>query len=126
MKNGFTLIELLAVIIIVSVLSTIAFVTVDKAVKDGKNSLYQVQVSTIYDGANAWAVDNISFLNEQLNDKEFHCIKLQVLQDNGYVEKDLIDPRNDKAFDSNLDIKITDTISGYSYSIDDTTGCENT
>lgn len=119
MEKGFTLIELLAVIVIVGVISSIAFITVDKSIKDSKNNLYNTQVNTIYDGAQAWATDNIS----KLDGKDFYCITLKTLQDSGYVQKNIINPKDDKEFDSNLKIKITDTISGYNYSIDEIDGC---
>lgn len=119
MKKGFTLIELLAVIVIVGVISSIAFITVDKSIKDSKNNLYNTQVNTIYDGAQAWATDNIS----KLDGKDFYCITLKTLQDSGYVQKNIINPKDDKEFDSNLKIKITDTVSGYNYSIDEIDGC---
>lgn len=119
MKKGFTLIEMLAVITIIGIIGTIAFITVDKSIKDSKNKLYDAQVQSIYDGAEAWVYDNIN----TVNNKEFYCIKLSELQDKGYVEKDLINPKDDVKFDPNLFVKITDTIYGYDYSIDETEGC---
>ncbi len=119
MKNGFTLIELLAVVAIIGVISSIAFITVDRAIKGSTNRLYQSQVEAIYDGAEAWVIDNMNIVS----DKEFYCIKLSELQEKGYVDKDLVNPKEDKKFDGNLTIKITDNISGYKYSIDEIEGC---
>lgn len=121
MKNGFTLIELLVVIVIVGILSTIAYVTIDKSIKDSRNNLYNVQLNQIYDGTESWVFDNIT----KLENKQVYCVKLGTLEDEGYVEKGIINPKTDKKFNADLYIKITQNISGYDYLlVENNDGCE--
>ena len=121
MKNGFTLIELLVVIVIVGILSTIAYVTIDKSIKDSRNNLYNVQLNQIYDGTESWVFDNIT----KLENKQVYCVKLSTLEDEGYVEKGIINPKTDKKFNIDLYIKITQNISGYDYLlVENNDGCE--
>lgn len=121
MKNGFTLIELLVVIVIVGILSTIAYVTIDKSIKNSRNNLYNVQLNQIYDGTESWVFDNIT----KLENKQVYCVKLGTLEDEGYVEKGIINPKTDKKFNTDLYIKITQNISGYDYLlVENNDGCE--
>ncbi|MCM1371219.1 MAG: type II secretion system GspH family protein [Clostridium sp.] len=118
-KNAFTLIELLAVIVIIGILSTIAFIVVDKTIKDNKEKLYNVQLNNIYDATQMWTVDNMDILR----DKTTYCISLNILQENNYIDKNIKNPKTDKEFDGNLKIVITDTINGYDYTLDENNIC---
>ena len=119
MKKGFTLVELLAVIVIVGIISSITFVVVDKTIKDNREKLYEVQLDLIYDGAESWVIDNISILK----DNTPYCIQLNELQNSGYVEKGIINPKTDSQFSGDLKIKITETLSGYSYTLVENSEC---
>ena len=57
-KKGFTLAELLGIIIILGVITLIAFPIINKMIKDSKLDAYDAQVKTIIEAARTWAVNN--------------------------------------------------------------------
>ena len=57
-KRGFTLIEVLGVIIVLSVISSIAVVTIDNNIKKGKVTVCLDQQANIIESAKTYLVDN--------------------------------------------------------------------
>lgn len=110
-KKAFTLAEMLGVISILAILGLIVFPVVDKALKDGKDELYKVQVSNIEQGAIQWASDNI-FIAPVDND-EYMYLTLYQLKQAGKVDKNVKDPRDKKVFSDDLLVKITKSSSNY-------------
>ncbi len=116
MKNkGFTLVELLGVIIILSVIALITFVTVSGTIKDSKEQLYDAQIELIIMGAKTWASSNVFKLPE--NDKESITITLLQLKQSGFVESDITNPITGELFSDNLQIKITKIDNNYKYEV---------
>ena len=100
-KNGFTFIEILGVITLLALLSIIVLVTVDKSLKDSKNTLSDVQIENIKSAASMWRTDHI----ELIPDGGYYTITLGYLIDNGYIDE-VIDPSNETIYNSNLVINV--------------------
>lgn len=100
-KNGFTFIEILGVITLLALLSIIVLVTVDKSLKDSKNTLSDVQIENIKSAASMWRTDNI----ELIPDSGYYTITLGYLIDNGYIDE-VIDPSNETIYNRNLVINV--------------------
>lgn len=100
-KNGFTLIEVLGVIAVLALISTIVLITVDKSLKDSKNTLSSIQLENIKSAANMWKADNI----ESIPDTGYYTITLGDLIDSGYT-KDVIDINTNSNYDRNIIINI--------------------
>ena len=100
-KNGFTFIEILGVITLLALLSIIVLVTVDKSLKDSKNTLSDVQIENIKSAASMWRTDHI----ELIPDSGYYTITLGYLIDNGYIDE-VIDPSNETIYNRNLVINV--------------------
>ena len=61
-KKGFTLAELLGVIVIVAILSTLAVISVNSIVENGKKGVYQNLEKTMKGATENYFVDNPTFL----------------------------------------------------------------
>lgn len=127
MKNGFTLIELLAVIIILALLALLASTSVTKIVKDSREDLYQNQLISIKDTAEAWGADNLFKLPSA---GECKYLTLSDLKESGLIDSDIKDPRTGELIPNDLKIKISTTLSSinkeitkYEVNPSDTTGC---
>lgn len=119
-NKGFTLMEILGVITLLAILSTLIILSVNKSLKDSKETLYQQQIEEIKAAAGMWRTDNI----EIIPDNDYYIVSLQQLKDEGYIKKDIINPKTDAPFDnitlgvSLNDIKVDSqdsllTLSGY-------------
>ncbi|MBE6160283.1 MAG: type II secretion system protein [Lactobacillales bacterium] len=135
-KKGFTLIELLAVIVILGLVALVAITTVSGAIKSYKNSLYQNQINNIESAAHVWGSDHMLLLPNDSSTTGSTCeyeninncptsynkliLNLSVLQDGGYIDKDLKSVKTKKAFD-NLEIVITKNGKKLEYEVIDQT-----
>ena len=54
MKKGFTLIELLGVILLISVIATIAVIAVDNSIRKSKIKTCKIQEENIIEAAKTW------------------------------------------------------------------------
>ena len=57
-KKGFTLVELVAVIILISIISTLAIIPITNIVKKSKDEMYDAQINQIILAAENWASDH--------------------------------------------------------------------
>ncbi len=112
--KGFTLIELMGVIVILAMLAVITVVGFDKMILNGKQDLYDNQVSIIELSAKEWLTDNPSF---RPTEDEPLLITIQTLIDNGYVKGDIQNPKTGKNFDSQMKIRITKVSNNYKYEL---------
>lgn len=127
-NKGFTLVELLATIVILSLLTLLASTTITKVVRDSKSELYDSQIELIKLAAESWGADNLYSLPEE---DECKYIVLGNLKSSGYLDSNIINPKTNKAFSSNIKIKITTkttnqgNVKSY-YEVDskDTSSCE--
>jgi type IV pilus assembly protein PilA len=119
-NKGFTLVELLAVIIILGVIGIIAIPAVNKAIRNAKQQLYEVQINNIEMGAKSWAAENVFNLPE--NDGELITLTLGQLKVAGHVQFDIKNPVTNKLFPNDMEITITRYMNTYLYEVLENTG----
>ena len=100
MKKGFTLIELLAVIMILSVISVIAYPKVIDAIGASRLTAYNVSKSNIVDAA------KLKYLAD-VNSTSITEYTVQDLIDTGYIKKGTKNPLTDEDYDNNTKVLIT-------------------
>ena len=108
LKNAaFTLAELLGVIIILSIIGLISFSAIDRSLKEGRIKTCKAQEKNIIEGAKTYLIDHPNDLINQ--------ITIQNLENNGYIEEDLINPMTDKEYNDNTYVEIIKAENKYSY-----------
>ena len=100
MKKGFTLIELLAVIMILSVISVIAYPKVIDTIGASRLTAYNVSKSNIVDAA------KLKYLAD-VNSTSITEYTVQDLMDTGYIKKGTKNPLTDEDYDNNTKVLIT-------------------
>ena len=139
MKNrGFTLVELLATIAILAVVALITVPTISNSINKYKNSLYENQINQILSAAKVWASDNIGILPNDTNSEieidytdiqtgnipenyKKLTITLSLLQQNGYISKEIKNNKTGELFDENITIDIIKNNSKLDYEINTNT-----
>lgn len=123
MKKGFTLTELLAVIVIMGIIGLIAIPNVQNLMERHKNNMLQIQERNIESAARSWGADHTYLLptledasikktyEEVKNgtDQEYGelVITLELLQNNGYIGKEIKNSVTKKDIDPKSEIHIT-------------------
>lgn len=97
-KRGFTLVEMISVLIILSVVALIVTPNIYVSIRDYKNRLYETQMDSIRQSGKNWAVDHIDSLPTS-NDTAL-AVTIKELQDDGYIEDKLENPRDGGYFDN--------------------------
>ncbi len=92
-KKGFTLIELLAVLVLISVITTIGAYSVNGIQAQIKKDMWNSEVSLITNRAKAFGQDNLIVLKQNYCGSQANCmiISVQTLLDRKYInskEKD--------------------------------------
>lgn len=100
MKKGFTLIELLAVILILAVISVIAYPKVIDTIGVSRLTAYNVSKSNIVDAA------KLKYLAD-VNSTSITEYTVQDLIDTGYIKKGTKNPLTDEDYDNNTKVLIT-------------------
>lgn len=139
MKNkGFTLVELIAVIVILGLISLIAIPTVNNSIIKYKDKLEADAIKNIEQAAKNWAADNINKLPNSVYDKSEGAtnlymtypdidteqdfselkIKLSNLQNTGYIDSTVKNPKDNKEFCTTATVTIRKTNTGYTYVAD--------
>lgn len=113
MKKGFTLIEMLAVLSVLAILALLIVPIIGKEMNQAKDELYQKQIQAIEQGAMNWGADHLDLLpNVEGNT---YTVTLKVLQDGGYVKKQLKNPKTKEEFASTVKVNITFQNNQYQY-----------
>lgn len=97
MKKGFTLVEMIATLVILSVIAVIVTPNIYVSIKDYKNRLFETQMDNIKQSAKNWAVDNVNKL--PISDANSLAVTVSDLQDDGYIDENLKNPRDGGIFD---------------------------
>ncbi len=105
MKKGFTLIEMIGVVTILAVLMMIASIPVTKTLRDFNKKAYQMEIDNIEKAAKLWGNEHPAELQRKINNNE--NLYLYELQNEGYLESKIINPKTNKKFNNQLVIKIT-------------------
>ena len=113
-NNGFTLVELLAVIVILSILITLAYTGVSKYLKETRNTTYKDFEKSITVGAENYLIEHSIYIP-----KEGETVKIDVskLIDEGYVDE-LIDPMDSSKTCSDESYVIITRKNNVSYNMD--------
>ena len=119
-KKGFTLVELLAVLAILAVLALLITPTVFQAIERFKNNSYESQIRSIEVAASDFASDYLVLI--PLKDNQVINITLGDLKAEGYVDKDLKNPKTDELFPNDSLIAITRVKNNYSVKFDEKSG----
>lgn len=101
-KNGFTFIEILGVITLLSLISVIVFIVVDKSLRDSKKTLGSVQIENIRSAASMWRTDHI----ELIPDDDYYEITLNTLINGGYIDSNIVNLNDENLFDPSIVIHI--------------------
>ena len=102
MKNkGFTIIELLAVIVLLSIIATITYVSIGSGMDKSKEKLYKEQIVTLKNAARDWTLKNgkdidkefdgsnckeNSSLCEEFNNQAYYKLSFYKLYSDGYIK----------------------------------------
>lgn len=116
MNKGFTLIELMAVIILLGVLSLIATVTVNNTLSKNKTEACEMQKENVISSAKIWANKNAFSLPSE--DGKSITITLKQLKDDGFVDSDIKNPKNDELLSDDMEIIITRVDNNYKYELE--------
>lgn len=111
-KKAFTLIELIGVIVILSLMLLLIVPNVVTTLKEGNETSEKFQNQTIILGAKNWASDNKGLLPQTEGGTK--TITLKDLQNGGYVEKNIKDPKTGNVLNSDT-TKIVITKKGKNY-----------
>lgn len=120
-KKGFTLIELLGVIVLLVLIAMIITPVISSGIKQGKEKADKQIEDNIILAARNWAADNKKTLEENAN--PIYTLKLQQLQDGGYIDKNIKLPSTGEVI-PNVCVHIKDVTSSkaikkqYEYSYD--------
>ena len=112
-RKGFTLIELMGVLIILGILAAIAVPTIAKTIKNSREKAYEDQVGIIVAAAKNWSADHISVLPEE--DGVFIPVKISELQEGGYLESSVENPKTQEPFNGNSYVLISRYGDRYNY-----------
>lgn len=118
-KQGFTLVELIAVIAVLAIILLIGIPTVSKIVKDNKQNLYDVQITSFIDSVKTWSMDHTSSLPL---DGEYITITLGELINKSYAYN-TENPLTGEPFDTNITFCILNVNDNYFYKLKDENGC---
>ncbi len=118
-QKGLTLVELLAVIIILSLVALIVTPNIARSVKEYRERLYEVQLNDIKESAKNWLADQIDQGNTDNIPAEGKKVTVTVLtlQNGGYVEPDLKDPRTKQTINGTIFVTIEFKNNQYYYAI---------
>lgn len=114
-KDGFTLIEFLGVLTILALLGVIIVPTINDIILNNKQKLYDTQIRNIKSGASNFMSDNV--FNYDFSINESFGIKLSDLKNLGYIDSDIKNPISREKFSDDLVIIISNTSSGYTYTV---------
>ena len=122
-NNAFTLTELLGIIIILAVITLIAFPIINKIIRDSKLDAYNAQVKIIIQAAKTWTLDNSNRLPEVNSGKESNVSVLELIS-TGYLKdtKDnkIINPMDEtKTMDGCVVINYSESYNQYVYDYND-------
>lgn len=131
MKKGFTLVELIAVLVILGLISLITIPTVNNSLKKYKNSLFEDSIKNIEQAAKNWGADNIGKLPNDASsgiimmypdvdtEQDFSTLQIRIkdLQETGYIDSEIKNPKKNTNFCNCAVITIKKTSTGYTYEI---------
>ena len=116
-KNGYTLVEVLAVIIILGLLTAVIIPTVDAILESNKEKTYQLQIDMMLDALEDWGASNVFSLPTENGESLSKTVG--ELKSEGFLEKELLNPKNNKCVSNEMELTITKKNNKYVYTIKD-------
>jgi len=101
-KNGFTMVELIASIGILSILFAIGSYALINSINKSKEEAYEVQISQLKDAVYNFIADQSGKIEQLDTPGQSYTITLQTLNDHGFIELPVTNPRHGEAFDPEL------------------------
>ena len=123
MKKGFTLIEVIGVLILLAAIALIAVPSIEQQIKEGKQKLYDSQITAIKLDAQNWLSDNLIY---KPNNGEVITIMLAQLKQGGYVDENVTNPITKELFPNDMLITITNNDGIITYDVLTNTGSDKT
>lgn len=124
LRNGFTLAELLGVIVVLSILGLVAFISIDNSIKKSRYNSCLVQEENLIEGAKMVLTEYPELIPDSGNTTI--NIPVSVLEkggtvnsiniDSGYIDDDLVNPMTDQPYSGGVSVKVT--INGKKQSFD--------
>lgn len=115
-KKGFTLAELLGVIVVLSIIVSIAGLSVISVMNKAKNKTFAEMTDNLKDAAKTCYLDNLDNLDKESVAK--NCGTVKKLKDNGYFE-------DNKDYCNNVTIYFSETSDGDDYQVNLEGKCGN-
>jgi len=111
-KNGFTLIELLGVIILIALISFIAFPTILNNIKNSKTSIEDSKEKLILNAAELYIEDNEYYYIENIEGS--YCIDMNTLIQSNHLDSDIAEDYSTKyvevTYDGKFNYEIVDDL----------------
>ena len=114
-KNGFTLIEVAAVVLLLGLLSVFIVPKVSKLIANNKDKICKSAVISITDAAKNYTYKHTNEVNIQIANNGYVNITLLMLQEEGLLDNEIINPHTNESFSSNNVVKITKDGNIYNY-----------
>jgi prepilin-type N-terminal cleavage/methylation domain len=117
-KKGFTLVELLAILVILSIITLIAYPIIGNVINNSKSKLQKEQYNRIKSAAKNWATSN------SIDETTGACIKISDLKSGGYLEDaNIEDPKLGSSMNGSFKIEWVSAKNQYKYTYYVTTNC---
>lgn len=113
-KKGFTLIELLGIIVLLAILGLLVFKVIDGSLKNSKDKAYEKQLALIKLAAENYMSEHPEDLPENLNAT---TVSLGLLKSSGFSEMEVKNPKTNKCFSNNLQVRISYMNGNFSYKV---------
>ncbi len=92
MKKGFTLVELLVTIGVLVLILLIVTPSLVGVINDSREKSFEETKRNIKGAANNYMIENSGNFPENVG--ESHTIEIETLQDEGYLKRNIINPKN--------------------------------
>lgn len=101
-KNGFTIVELLVTIVVISLIFSISFITVNTIIENSREKSSTIATNNLKNSANMYSKEYSNELiwekyKENNIDLEKTCIEIDMLIAKGYLKKDVINDKTPKS-----------------------------
>ncbi len=121
MKKGFTLTEMLGAIVILAMISLIAFPPILSRIKDSTKKENESVEKLVINSAKSYVNTNKNKF--VLTNGKTYCITLQKLVDENLLRSSIIDSNTDKEIDLSKVVKVTVSGGKYNYTYNPSGGC---
>ena len=101
-KKGFTLVEMLAVVTILALATSSSIINIQKISKESKEKRYNDVINEIVMATDVYINNNDALRKSILNNNTKVCTRIYTLQNEGYINSDIINPLTNKLLQANM------------------------